>query len=145
MIGGGRRRMRDTIKPCPVVWSWLWSGGAGGTGGGGGGGAFAQRHLRLRRGASWGETPHPPPFPPGAAARCMLRKEAGADKPRTLWGEPVRPTTAADVRAPSERPGFRREYTVCRRATKAYRGARWRTHAYGGANGGERGACSTSG
>jgi len=82
MIGGGRRRMRHH-QAVPVVWSWLWSGGAGGTGGGGGGGAFVQRHLRLRRGASWGETPHPPPFRSaqvpagGSSARRWLRRGGG--------------------------------------------------------------------
>ena len=94
MIGGGRRRMRDTIKPCPVVWSWLWSGGAGGTGGGGGGGAFVQRHPRLRRGASWGETPHPPP----SAALGPLRGAApqGDRKTRTFRTRPPVLPSGAD-------------------------------------------------
>ena len=91
-----------------------------------------------KRGELGGDPPHPPfPLRSGPCGK-QLRKEMVGDKTPTFRASPVCPTTADDVHAPSERPGFRREYTVCRRATKAYAGARWRTNAYGGARGRER-------
>jgi len=52
---------------------------------------FVQQHLQLGRGASWGETPHPPPsaaLGPLRGAAAQANKAPGAPSP-CIYSEPI--------------------------------------------------------